>query len=93
MRGKPLGSWGEIGLTRITPAHAGKTIVAQSHADTAEDHPRSCGENLGYDRRTVQVVGSPPLMRGKHPVYHARPPMSGITPAHAGKTFQASTSA
>ena len=32
--------------TGITPADAGKTIIAQKNDCQHEDHPRGCGENL-----------------------------------------------
>ena len=45
MRGKPVG-WGFSDLaTRITPAHAGKTLQIIFTGLRLTDHPRACGEN------------------------------------------------
>ena len=49
----------------ITPAHAGKRAELDKQKEPSEDHPRSCGEKLLWPYRTVDVLGSPPLMRGK----------------------------
>ena len=48
MRGKPRYENVITVGERITPAHAGKTIVADVVGTVQEDHPRACGENLQY---------------------------------------------
>ena len=72
-------------VSRITPAHAGKSDVAMHLRRSTEDHPRPCGEK--YERTFPYMIahGSPPPMRGK--VCRARPARTPvrITPAHAGK--------
>ena len=72
---------------RITPAHAGKTVIYYGETETVTDHPRACGENGYILRRYRDGYGSPPRMRGKP----LRAWLSGfdrrITPAHAGKTL------
>ena len=45
MRGKLKRPIGNSSLFRITPAHAGKTLVFLSLYLLSEDHPRACGEN------------------------------------------------
>ena len=45
MRGKPSVSLSIDIVSRITPAHAGKTRSVTSHAVGTRDHPRACGEN------------------------------------------------
>ena len=71
---------------RITPAGAGKTLVEHPRLKTNRDHPRRCGENNAIHGKRLNVVGSPPQVRGK--LYYS--PVSGtsrgITPAGAGKT-------
>ncbi len=44
MRGKAQGTALNRERTRITPAYAGKSDVAQSVAQQTKDHPRLCGE-------------------------------------------------
>ena len=70
----------------ITPACAGKTMLAFPLYRHKEDHPRMCGENNSLTQTTTVSKGSPPHVRGK-------PRRSGlpflvfrITPACAGKT-------
>ena len=71
---------------RITPAHAGKTVMIYLLCVRRTDHPRACGEN--GKRRIVQhhTPGSPPRMRGKQSFRRATHLSHRITPAHAGKT-------
>ena len=73
-------------ISGITPAHAGKTLLCSSRADTLRDHPRACGENASRPLPERTVSGSPPRMRGKRVCAGIRCRASGITPAHAGKT-------
>ena len=55
------------------------------------DHPRTCGEKTIAVTSAVSHQGSPPHMRGKarSACFHLR--NLGITPAHAGKSFFASS--
>ena len=71
---------------RITPADAGKTIMALVDITTLQDHPRGCGENRHIDFRTANNIGSPPRMRGKRRNAFSLPHLYRITPADAGKT-------
>ena len=50
---------------RITPAHAGKSMVFLTNIDGVEDHPRTCGEKFICVHLTSSLLGSPPHMRGK----------------------------
>ena len=88
MRGKPhsLCNFGES--FRITPADAGKTIVAVNRASVNWDHPRGCGENALSILKAAAKTGSPPRMRGKRPCGGIAGLIFGITPADAGKTFE-----
>ena len=45
MRGKRANKTAEVGVFRITPADAGKTVPHSSGNISAKDHPRGCGEN------------------------------------------------
>ena len=69
----------------ITPAYAGKSIIALERFTANRDHPRLCGEKAQIRHNLISVLGSPPPMRGK-----ARNPKNKkhggrITPAYAGK--------
>ena len=50
------------------------------------DHPRPCGEKAARLPSTTSQRGSPPPMRGKGGDFGARWSVTGITPAHAGKS-------
>ena len=70
----------------IIPAHAGKTDVPLSREEMKRDHPRSRGENpMLIDLRTPSR-GSSPLTRGKRSGRGPALVLTGIIPAHAGKT-------
>ena len=86
MRGKLIGTPSDDNLSRITPAHAGKTIAASNISPSVQDHPRACGENAFLANLSRLRPGSPPRMRGKHGFELDRPKPYRITPAHAGKT-------
>ena len=90
MRGK-LPFWFRVFLPfRITPADAGKTIPLPEAAFQTGDHPRGCGENLGWRFYPRFVIGSPPRMRGKRRCWMPSLTATGITPADAGKTLRPS---
>ena len=72
--------------SRITPAHAGKTLPDLLAAWSRPDHPRACGENKSVATDTLSVSGSPPRMRGKRGEQAGGVAYGRITPAHAGKT-------
>ena len=75
----------ELG-SRITPAYAGTTYSSWPSDRGQADHPRLCGDHLGFLNAHIFPLGSPPLMRGplmKHDLL-ARP--DRITPAYAGTT-------
>ena len=86
MRGKPIRVSVVFPPLRITPAHAGKTCSVSPPAHQAEDHPRACGENNSVYRNPEKDEGSPPRMRGKPRGLIQSYWVTGITPAHAGKT-------
>ena len=86
MRGKLSFSRSLLGVTRITPAYAGKTANAAATAKWHRDHPRVCGENRGSERIMHWATGSPPRMRGKQAEVDGMAVEYRITPAYAGKT-------
>ena len=54
-----------ITLTRLIPAHAGKTSSSRTRPGTAWAHPRSRGENGRLHGLDEEGAGSSPLTRGK----------------------------
>ena len=72
---------------RITPAHAGKRSPMRPSASLSRDHPRVCGEKLGFPSATLYALGSPPCMRGKEILPPGQLAGARITPAYAGKSF------
>ena len=65
LRGKLVRIENAIPPIRITPAPAGKTIYITIYLFLAEDHPRTCGENVEKGQFVALVEGSPPHLRGK----------------------------
>ena len=86
VRGKDIRVEGMTAKERITPACAGKSRDAHRAQDCSRDHPRMCGEKTLYIGIGRTVVGSPPRVRGKGARPEGDPPLSGITPACAGKS-------
>ena len=72
--------------TGLIPAHAGKTRVVSSAGRQAAAHPRSRGENRLFRSPYWWRFGSSPLTRGKHVALAHGAAVSGLIPAHAGKT-------
>ena len=71
---------------RLIPAHAGKTDVTRARCCITGAHPRSRGENEIEALLDPEQQGSSPLTRGKHPLASVHPYLTGLIPAHAGKT-------
>ena len=71
---------------RLTPAHAGNTIVCDVHVVNIEDHPRSRGEHGLIHLSQLHGIGSPPLTRGTHTRARCSESHARITPADAGNT-------
>ena len=87
VRGKLVGDAFGSGITRITPAGAGKTSCICSLRFSLKDHPRRCGENRMAELYERERAGSPPQVRGKPPAALTEQTSPRITPAGAGKTF------
>ena len=88
MRGKLVQLvYSDVGVG-ITPADAGKTRYFALKVEVFWDHPRGCGENLPIPDKRLGTLGSPPRMRGKPVLLKFSVPLSGITPAGAGKTIE-----
>ena len=90
-RGKRTLSGPPPAILRLIPAHAGKTDRAFGRTSDRTAHPRSRGENAVMNHPAAAALGSSPLTRGKpsHPA--RRGPLSGLIPAHAGKTASSSS--
>ena len=86
VRGKPLHRRPDNREPGITPARAGKTGRSRVPDRQGADHPRACGENQHDVRQRSESEGSPPRVRGKRIFGCDLWPISGITPARAGKT-------
>ena len=71
---------------RITPAYAGKSLIAVGVFNLHWDHPRLRGEKLAIGYFLSSWLGSPPLTRGKVRDATVRRDRAGITPAYAGKS-------
>ena len=65
MRGKVPSVLGPVGMAGITPAYAGKRLLACFWNRQNRDHPRLCGEKVKSAERNIIMEGSPPPMRGK----------------------------
>ena len=70
----------------LIPAHAGKTFRAGFRLALVAAHPRSRGENAGKTLDVLVAPGSSPLTRGKRLDEACSVLISGLIPAHAGKT-------
>ena len=70
----------------ITPARAGKSLGIATLSRCPRDHPRTRGEKVPVANPFSRQRGSPPHTRGKEPVPLRHDRLSGITPAHAGKS-------
>ena len=85
-RGKHLELGRELLLKRLIPAHAGKTANRARHNRNSTAHPRSRGENTLAPSDGEYMAGSSPLTRGKRGSVRALDALTGLIPAHAGKT-------
>ena len=86
MREQPTICFKFIDVCRITPAHAGTTLLQKVEKPRRGDHPRSCGNNPSLMFSGVKTKGSPPLMREQQSPRSQLTVQPGITPAHAGTT-------
>ena len=65
VRGKRVAELQVFRVSGITPACAGKTVIAQLSEPDKRDHPRVCGENSIEAFIWSTAAGSPPRVRGK----------------------------
>ena len=87
MRGKVTWAFAQCGITRITPAYAGKSCRRIHLSNQPKDHPRLCGEKAVVFSDAYDNLGSPPPMRGKAFNFCHTVKKIGITPAYAGKSY------
>ena len=85
-RGKREDSLAPAALGRLIPAHAGKTMPHPASWRQTQAHPRSRGENTAIPPVPLPFTGSSPLTRGKPRLGPRTPRLTGLIPAHAGKT-------
>ena len=74
-------------LAGITPACAGKSFSGTLVSPVSLDHPRVCGEKVGFVFQLACPLGSPPHVRGKETLYMSTLENHRITPACAGKSI------
>ena len=87
MRGIPRLAAADGRGPRISPAHAGNTIVHSPSRAPSGDQPRTCGEYRGSRFPAVCQSGSAPHMRGILGESRKINPKPRISPAHAGNTL------
>ena len=87
MRGKGTVVTAADWASRITPAHAGKSLTTRRFLPPRKDHPRACGEKGLCAAFAMYAGGSPPRMRGKESEFKLAIKAHRITPAHAGKSL------
>ena len=85
-RGKPRKGRARCPRRRLIPAHAGKTQRTARCCGGSRAHPRSRGENALISVMVGIAMGSSPLTRGKLRLVLSPSVLSGLIPAHAGKT-------
>ena len=83
---KPFADLIQKQMTRITPAQAGKRLILFGAKAATRDHPRAGGEKPEGNLQRIVRRGSPPHGRGKDWLCNESAPLSGITPAWAGKS-------
>ena len=86
-RGKPTQAATKPARSGLIPAHAGKTFKGGVTGAVTGAHPRSRGENRRVRTSSWSGSGSSPLTRGKLVPRAGIPGVSGLIPAHAGKTL------
>ena len=86
MRGKANLECHRIVFDRITPAYAGKRPPQSPPSGQSRDHPRICVAKTTEVQKGVNIVGSPPHMRGKGIAKTVNKVILRITPACAGKS-------
>ena len=86
MRGKRQGARVSHDVHGLIPARAGKTSSFSWLLRRSADHPRSREENTFIVTPWRQGEGSSPLTRGKLQARRSGLDLSGLIPAHAGKT-------
>ncbi len=86
-RGKLIGGSTALTTWRLIPAHAGKTPCLVHGHEVERAHPRSRGENESRSPSRRRLPGSSPLTRGKLFPWLSGKHVTGLIPAHAGKTL------
>ena len=79
------------GPVGIIPARAGSSTSRASRMTCAWNHPRACGEQLGYFIETPHKTGSSPRVRGAGTGARSLRVHQGIIPARAGSSARVMT--
>ena len=80
-RGKVHSQLLVVGIVRITPAWAGKSLFCFTAAVPIQDHPRMGGEKACLAAVSLALAGSPPRRLGKGKFRQRLNLFKGITPA------------
>ncbi len=75
-----------FGCIGITPAYAGNTFLYSVMKGAWGDHPRIRGKHKNYNKKIIEVRGSPPHTRETHITAQLLQQGGRITPAYAGNT-------
>ena len=84
VRGTVEAAGDEVKENRITPARAGNRPCGSPALPAPGDHPRACGEQVGFISKIPTQIGSPPRVRGTAYGDYYVMSNKGITPARAG---------
>ena len=87
MRGPLRSAFARSHGSRITPACAGTTVRDFCAFVFLKDHPRLCGDHIGYYPFSSFIQGSPPPVRGPPTTINVSNSDKRITPACAGTTW------
>ena len=93
VRGTALEPGHGVGDVRITPACAGNRSSVRAWVCQVTDHPRVCGEQCWHVRPFIKHYGSPPRVRGTVGPEVVTQLADRITPACAGNSIFAFSSA
>ncbi len=86
VQGKELLSCSTVTQIRITPACAGKSVIAADGMTYGEDHPCVCREKWHFADLLSGLLGSPLRVQGKADIRRENAYNNRITPACAGKS-------
>ena len=86
VRGGRLGLRCRVGVARLIPASAGRTVLRPRSRKWATAHPRECGADRHSSSGSPTVRGSSPRVRGGRNMWTRWRAGGGLIPASAGRT-------